>query len=93
LNIDPQRLFAVMNQYDARIGISPDKVGETFKHKISATIPKDPVVVLPSINRGVPFMLQKDLRSRPIAQAISELATMIPERIVQLVQAEVAVEA
>ena len=84
MNIDPRRLFTVMNWYDKRVDISPKKVGEIFKHEISATIPKDIVTVYPSINRGTPFMLNGGNRSRPIFQAMDELVNGIRTRIEEL---------
>jgi pilus assembly protein CpaE len=57
LNISRERLMFVMNKYDKRIGIKPEKVSENFKQELKVVIPFDEKVVLPSINRGVPFML------------------------------------
>jgi pilus assembly protein CpaE len=57
LNISRERLMFVMNKYDKRIGIKPEKVSENFKQELKIVIPFDEKVVLPSINRGVPFML------------------------------------
>ena len=57
LNISRERLLFVMNKYDKRIGIKPEKVSENFKQELKVVIPFEEKVVLPSINRGVPFML------------------------------------
>jgi pilus assembly protein CpaE len=82
LDIDRQRILFVMNRHDKRIGITPEKVGESFKHEISVVIPMEERVVMPSINRGVPFMLGD--RSRPIVKSILDLADVIRNRISEL---------
>ena len=71
LGLDRKRILFVMNRHDKRIGITPEKVAESFKHEIVAVLPADERVVLPSINRGVPFILGD--RSRPIAKSIIEV--------------------
>lgn len=57
LKIKRERLLFVMNKYDKRIGIRPEKVSENFKQEVKVIVPFEEKVVLPSINRGVPFML------------------------------------
>jgi pilus assembly protein CpaE len=57
LKIKRDRLLFVMNKYDKRIGIRPEKVSENFKQEVKVVIPFEEKIVLPSINRGVPFML------------------------------------
>ncbi len=79
LKINRRRVLFVMNRFDKRIGITPDKVSESFKQEIIATIPAEERVVVPSINRGVPFMLGD--RSRPISRSFLSLAEAIRQRI------------
>lgn len=57
LKINRDRLMFVMNKHDKRIGIKPEKVSENFKQELKIVIPFEEKVVMPSINRGVPFML------------------------------------
>ena len=68
LGVDRERIIFVMNKYDKRIGITPDRVGENLKQKIHAVIPLDERVVIPAVNRGVPFML--DNKTQPVAKGI-----------------------
>jgi pilus assembly protein CpaE len=82
LKIPRQRIIFAVNRYDKRIGILPEKIGESFKHEVSAVIPFDDRVVLPSINRGVPFMIGD--RSRPISKSILLLADAVRQRIKEL---------
>jgi pilus assembly protein CpaE len=79
LKIDRKRILFVMNRFDKRIGITPEKVGESFKHEVSAVVPFDDRVVVPSINRGRPFMLGD--KGRPIARGILSLTEAIRQRL------------
>ncbi len=82
MKIDRRRVLLVMNRFDRRINITPERVGENFKHTVSAVIPLAPSVVVPSVNRGVPFML-KD-KSRQVAQRVLTLAGEIRQRLSEL---------
>ena len=79
LNVDLKRVIFVMNRYDKRIGITPEKVGESFKHEISAVLPQEDRVVIPSINRGMPFILTD--KSKPISRAVLSLAKEVRKKI------------
>jgi pilus assembly protein CpaE len=79
LSIDPSRILFVMNKFDKRIGITPEKIGESFKHEVVAVLPEESRVVLPSINRGVPFMLGD--KSRPIVRSFLSLTAVVRERL------------
>jgi pilus assembly protein CpaE len=86
LKISRKRILFIMNRYDKRISITPEKVGESFKHPMSAVLPLEERVVIPSINRGRPFML--DDKSRPIARAMLSLAEVVRQRLAELAAAE-----
>jgi pilus assembly protein CpaE len=81
LKFDPENTVVVMNQYDKRINISPEKVAKSFNKEISVVFPKDDRIVIPSVNRGEPFMLRSGIMSRPIGQAMRSLAALIRKRI------------
>jgi pilus assembly protein CpaE len=82
LGIERRRIIFVMNRYDKRIGITPEKVGESFKHEISVVVPFEDRVVVPSVNRGVPFMLGD--RTRVIAKSILSLAEVVRQRLTEI---------
>ena len=82
LNIEKKRIAIVMNRFDKRIGITPEKVGENLKHEITAIIPEDQRTVLPSINRGVPFMLGN--KAQPICKSYLSLAKIVRERLTEI---------
>jgi pilus assembly protein CpaE len=74
-----QRVCFVMNKYDKRISITPEKVGENLKQPIVGVIPLDERVVIPSVNRGVPFMI--DNKSQPSSKAVFSLAEAVRKQI------------
>ena len=81
LKINRRRVVFIMNKFDKRIGITADKISESFKQDILAVIPSDERVVIPSVNRGVPFMLGD--RSKPIARGFLSLAEIIRQRLTE----------
>jgi pilus assembly protein CpaE len=83
LKVPRNRVLFVMNRYDRRVGITAEKVSESFKHEIVAVLPLEDRVVIPSVNRGVPFMLGD--KSRPIARSLFGLAETIRQRLESLV--------
>jgi pilus assembly protein CpaE len=86
LKINRKRVIFVMNRYDKRISITPEKVGDSFKMPISAVLPLEERVVIPSINRGRPFML--DDKARPISRAMLSLSETVRQRLAELAAAE-----
>ncbi len=91
LGIERRRIMFVMNRFDKRIGITPEKISESFKQEIVAVIPLDERTVVPAVNRGVPFMLGD--KSRPVAKGILSLVEVIRQRLPQLESKDGAVEA
>jgi pilus assembly protein CpaE len=89
MGVDKQRILFVMNRFDKRIAITPDRVGENLKQEVAAVIPMDEKVVIPSVNRGVPFML--DNKSQPVARGIFALAESVRARLIAIeAESEVA---
>jgi pilus assembly protein CpaE len=86
LKINRKRILFVMNRFDRRISITPEKIGESFKHPITVVVPMEERVVIPSINRGRPFML--DDKSRPICRSMLSLAESVKQRLAELAEAE-----
>jgi len=79
LRIDRGRIAFVMNRFDKRIAISAERVGENLKQDVAAVLPLDERVVIPAVNRGVPFMV--DNKAQPIARGIFGLAESVRARI------------
>lgn len=81
LGFDRKRIIFVMNKFDKRIGITPEKVGENLKQEITAVIPFEERVIV-SVNRGIPFLLVD--KSRPLSRSILSLAEVVRKRISEL---------
>jgi pilus assembly protein CpaE len=79
LEIERNRIIFVMNRFDKRIGITTEKIGENLKCEFSNVIPLEEKIIIPSVNRGVPFMLGD--RTRPIARSILSLAENVRQKI------------
>jgi pilus assembly protein CpaE len=86
LELDATRLLIMMNQFDQRILIDPEKVGQAFNQKIAAILPVDGPVVIAAVNRGTPFMLHKDIATRAIGRAVFAAAEVVRQRLSELEQ-------
>jgi len=74
-----ERVTFVMNKFDRRVGISPERVAESLKQEIPLLIPFEERVVTESINRGVPLMVNN--RDSQVAKAVIKMADFLKERI------------
>jgi pilus assembly protein CpaE len=79
IDMPRERICFVMNKYDKRISITPEKVGENLKQPVVGVVPLDERVVIPSVNRGVPFMI--DNKSQPSSKAVFSLAETVRKQI------------
>jgi pilus assembly protein CpaE len=77
IGINRERIVFCMNRYDKRIAITPERVGDNLKQSVAAVIPMDERVVVPAVNRGVPFIL--DNKTQPSARGILSLAESVRE--------------
>ncbi len=75
MGIGRERFVFAMNRYDKRIGITPERISENLKQEVKVVIPLDERVVIPAVNRGVPFML--DNKTQPVAKGIFALAEAV----------------
>ena len=82
MGIERERVVFVMNRYDKRIGITPEKIGENLKIDVAAIIPLDEQSVIPSVNRGVPFILGS--KTQPASKGILSLAESVRTRILSI---------
>ncbi len=84
LGIAKENILFVMNKYDKRINITPERIGESFKKEIASVIPLDSSSAIPAMNRGVPFMMDGKAKSQPAGRAVLALAEAIRQRIAQI---------
>lgn len=82
IGVDREHIIFVMSKYDKRIGITPERISENLKQKVNAVIPLDEKVVIPAVNRGVPFML--DNKTQPVAKGIFGLAEAVRAQLAAL---------
>jgi len=75
LGLSTEKILLVMNRFDKRRSITPERVSENLKKEISAVIPMDEKVVVPAMDRGEPFVLQN--QSSPSATALNELRNTV----------------
>jgi len=80
--IHRNRILFVMNRYDKRISIAPERISESLRQEIVLNIPLDEKVITNSVNRGIPFVLEN--KTQPSSKLIYNLADLIKERIAKL---------
>jgi len=80
LDFSREKIVFCLNKFDRRIAIPPEKIGEHLKLKIDSIIPLDEQVVIPSVNRGTPFV--NTHRSQPASRGIITLAEAVRLRLI-----------
>ena len=84
LSVSRERILLLMNKFDKRIAITPEKISESWQRDFACVIPLDERTVIPSTNRGTPFMLQSEQLSKPIARSFLSLTEAIRSQIARL---------
>ena len=84
--IKRDRILFIMNKFDKRISISPERVGESLRQEIVTTIPFEEKIITTSVNRGVPFMV--DNKSQPIGKTILNLAELVKAKLAKIHEAQ-----
>jgi pilus assembly protein CpaE len=79
MGIDRNHIVFILNRFDKRITITPERIGENLKQEVAAVIPLDDRVVMQSVNRGIPFML--DNKTQLVARGIYALAEAVRTRL------------
>ena len=83
LGIDKQKILLVMSRFDKQLAITPEKVGHNLGHKVAAVLPEDREIVVPAVNRGIPFMMGEG-KTKEVGKSILELVGKIRERLSKL---------
>src|SRR5258706_754890 len=79
LGVERSRILFVMNRYDKRINITPERVADNLKQEVALTIPLDEATATKAVNRGVPFVI--DNKSQPVSRGVYMLAESIRGRV------------
>ena len=82
LEYDRSKIIFSLNRYDKRIAITPEAIGDNLKINVSSILPLDDKVVIPSVNRGVPFVLSD--KSKPISRAMMTLTEKVRLRLSEM---------
>jgi pilus assembly protein CpaE len=83
LKIDRSRVAFVVNKFDKRIAaITAERISENLKQEVAAILPLEERVVIPAVNRGVPFMI--DNKTQQVARGILGLAESVRARVAAL---------
>jgi pilus assembly protein CpaE len=82
--ISRDQILLIMNRYDKRIGITPERIGENLKQEVVLNIAQDErLVITGSINKGVPLVIEN--KNHPLSRGVVELANRVTERISQVI--------
>ena len=82
-DIKRDQILFVMNRFDKRISISPEKVGESLRQPILINIPLDETGQLnTSIIKGIPLV--QDKKANPVSKSIISLSDLVRERLAKL---------
>ena len=79
LGIQRDRVMFVMNRYDKKSNITPERVADNLKQEINLLVPADDATTMKAVNRGVPFVL--DSKNQPAARGVLALADAVRDRI------------
>ena len=79
LGISRDQIVLVLNKYDKRRNITPERIKDNFKKDVDVVIPLDERAIVPAMDRGEPFVLRGG--NTPSAKAMQELAGKIAAQI------------
>ena len=86
LGINQNRVLLTLNKYDRRRSTTPEKASDIFKREFSAVIPVEEKLVIPAMDRGVPFMLQT--KTHPVSRGILSLVESTRQQLAEIDEAE-----
>ena len=81
LGIERDRVMFIMNRFDKKSNITPDRVAENLKQEVAHVIPMDESTTVKAVNRGIPFVI--DSKNQPAARAVFALADSLQARIAE----------
>lgn len=81
LGVRRERVMFIMNRFDKKVNITPERVAENLKQEVALVIPADEPTAVKAVNRGVPFVL--DNKAQPVARGVQALADAVRARVTQ----------
>lgn len=85
MGVSRDRVVFTMNRYYSKIGISPERLGESLKQPVEAVIPLDERVTM-AVNRGIPLVTQG--KNFPFVRGMLKLQEAIRQRVSQIEEEE-----
>lgn len=79
LGVRRERVMFIMNRFDKKVNITPERVADNLKQEVALVIPADEPTAVKAVNRGIPFVL--DNKSQPIARGVQALADAVRARV------------
>lgn len=79
LGIKRDRVMFIMNRFDKKTNITPDRVADNLKQEVALVIPADDATTVKAVNRGVPFVL--DNKNQPASRGVLSLAEGLRTRV------------
>lgn len=79
LGIKRDRVMFIMNRFDKKTNITPERVAENLKQEVALVIPADDATTVKAVNRGVPFVL--DNKNQPASRGVFSLAEGLRARV------------
>jgi len=75
LGVQRERVMFIVNRYDKKVNITPERIAENLKQPVALVIPADEAIAVKAVNRGVPFVL--DSKNQAIARGVFSLADAV----------------
>lgn len=86
LGYPKNQIFLVLNRFDKRRSVTPERIAEIVKSEVVAVVPLEERLVIPAMDRGIPFLIQN--KNHSVSIGIYDLAEAVRQRITELEKAE-----
>lgn len=77
MKIPKERIKVVLNRAFKSMGLEPSKVEKSLRYAISHFIPSEGNIVVPSVNKGMPFVLSKGSDGSAILLSVRKLCARL----------------
>ena len=77
LHIPREKVKVILNRAFKSLGLEPAKVEKSLRYAISYFIPSEGDIVVPSVNKGTPFVLSKGSDGSGILASLRQLCASI----------------
>jgi len=79
LGISRDRIMFIVNRFDKKVNITPERIADNLKQEVALVIPLDDATAVKAVNRGVPFVL--DSKNQPVSRGVFALAENIKAKV------------